>query len=83
MHFVSLKNLSFTGSGFCLSPINLDIKKGEFFIDNVEILTNTIIMVLKGVLIKAKASNMGFDEAQQILTKHIIYLLDQCTRKVS
>lgn len=31
MHFVSLKNLSFTGSGFCLSPINLDIKKGEFF----------------------------------------------------
>ena len=31
MHFVSLKNLSFTSSGFCLSPINLDIKKGEFF----------------------------------------------------
>ena len=58
------------------------IKKGEFIIDDVEMLTNSIIMILKGVLIKAKASNMGFDKAQQILTKHIIYLLNQCTRKV-
>ena len=58
------------------------IQKGEFVIDDVEMLTNSIIMILKGVLIKAKASNMGFDEAQQILTKHIIYLLNQCTRKV-
>ena len=58
------------------------IKKGEFVIDDVEMLANSIIMVLKGVLVRAKASNMGFDEAQQILTKHIIYLLNQCTRKV-
>ena len=57
------------------------IKKGEFFIDNVELLTNTIIMVLKGVLIKAKASNLGFYEAQNILTLHISYLLDQFINK--
>ena len=57
------------------------IKKGEFLIDNVELLTNTIIMVLKGVLIKAKASNLGFYEAQNILTLHITYLLEQCTNK--
>jgi hypothetical protein len=25
---------------------------------------------------------MGFDEAQQMLTKHITYLLNQCTRKI-
>ena len=58
------------------------IKKGEFVIEDVEMLTNSIIMILKGILVRAKASNMGFDEAQQILTKHIIYLLNQCTRKV-
>lgn len=58
------------------------IKKDEFVIDDVELLTNSIIMLLKGALIKAKASNMGFDEAQQMLTKHITYLLNQCTRKV-
>ena len=58
------------------------IKKGEFVIDDVDILANTIIMLLKGALIKAKASNMGFDEAQQMLTKHITYLLNQCTRKI-
>ena len=58
------------------------IEKGEFVIDDVELLTNSIIMLLKGALIKAKASNMGFDEAQQILTKHISYLLNQCARKI-
>ena len=58
------------------------IENSEFVIDDVELLTNSIIMLLKGALIKAKASNMGFDEAQQILTKHITYLLEQCTRKV-
>lgn len=57
------------------------IEKDEFVIDDVELLTNSIIMLLKGALIKAKASNMGFDEAQQMLTKHITYLLDQCTKE--
>ncbi len=58
------------------------IDKGEFVIDDVDMLANSIIMLLKGALIKAKASNMGFDEAQQILTKHISYLLNQCARKI-
>ncbi len=58
------------------------IEKGEFVIDDVEMLTNSIIMILKGILVRAKASNMGFDEAQEMLTKHITYLLNQCTRKV-
>lgn len=58
------------------------IEKGEFVIDDVALLANSIIMLLKGALIKAKASNMGFDEAQQMLTKHITYLLNQCTRKI-
>lgn len=57
------------------------IEKNEFVIDDVELLTNSIIMLLKGALVKAKASNMGFDEAQQMLTKHITYLLDQCTKE--
>lgn len=57
------------------------IEKDEFVIDDIELLTNSIIMLLKGALIKAKASNMGFDEAQQMLTKHITYLLDQCTKE--
>ena len=62
----------------CLSE---GIEKGEFFIDDVDMLTNTIIMLLKGLLVKAKASNMNFDETQNILTKHINYLLEQCTKE--
>jgi AcrR family transcriptional regulator len=58
------------------------IEKGEFVIDDVDMLANSIILLLKGGLIKSKASNMAFDEAQLILTKHITYLLDQCTRKI-
>ena len=44
-------------------------------------LTNNIIMLLKGLLVKSKASNMNFDETQKILSKHVIYLLEQCTRE--
>jgi len=66
---------------FILECLNRGICKGEFIIENVEMLTHSIILIIKGVLIRAKASNMGFNEAQQILTQHIIYLLDQCTRK--
>ena len=36
-----------------------------------------IIILLKGVLVKAKASNMGFNDVQKTITKHIIYLLNQ------
>ena len=68
---------------FISGCLNEGIAKGEIDVENVELLTNTIILLLKGVLIRAKASNMGFYEAQKTLTQHIIYLLDQFTRKVS
>ncbi len=57
------------------------IEKKEFLIDDIEFLTNTIIILLKGILIKAKVLNMCFDEVQEILTKHIIYLLEKCTQE--
>lgn len=66
---------------FITSALNEGIKRGEFYVDNIDLLTNTIIMLLKGVLVRAKASNMDFHEAQTTLIKHISYLLDQCTRK--
>lgn len=56
-------------------------QKGEFSIDNIDMLTNTIIMFLKGLLVKSKASNMGFYETQVNLNKHITYLLEQCTKE--
>ena len=66
---------------FISTCLNEGIKKGEFIIDDVDMLTNNIIMLLKGLLVKSKASNMNFDETQKILSKHVIYLLEQCTRK--
>lgn len=66
---------------FIIGALNEGIARGEFYVDNIDLLTNTIIMILKGVLVRAKASNMGFHEAQTTLIKHIAYLLDQCTRK--
>lgn len=68
---------------FILECLNRGISKGEFVVENVNMLTHTIIMIIKGLIIRAKASNMGFNEVQQILTQHINYLLDQCTRKKS
>ena len=66
---------------FITGALNEGIAQGEFYVDNIDLLANTIIMILKGVLVRAKASNMGFHEAQTTLIKHITYLLDQCTRK--
>ena len=66
---------------FISTCLNEGIEKGEFIIDDVDMLTNNIIMLLKGLLVKSKASNMNFDETQKILSKHVIYLLEQCTRK--
>lgn len=57
------------------------IEKDEFFINDIDMFTNNIIMLLKGLLVKSKASNMNFDETQSILSKHIIYLLEQCTKE--
>lgn len=66
---------------FLSGALNEGIKRGEFQVDNIDLLINTIIMLLKGVLVRAKASNMGFVEAQSTLIKHINYLLDIGTRK--
>lgn len=66
---------------FLSSALNEGIKRGEFQVDNIDLLINTIIMLLKGILVRAKASNMGFVEAQSTLIKHINYLLDIGTRK--
>ena len=66
---------------FISTCLNEGIEKGEFIIDDVDMLTNNIIMLLKGLLVKSKASNMNFDETQKILSKHVIYLLEQCTRE--
>ncbi len=68
---------------FLSSALNEGIKKGEFQVENIDLLINTIIMLLKGILVRAKASNMGFGEAQSTLINHITYLLDIGTRKVS
>ena len=38
-------------------------------------------MILKGSLIKAKASNLEFLETQNILNKHLDYLINQYTNK--
>lgn len=60
--------------------LNEGIEKGEFIIDDVDNLTNIIILLLKGLLVKSKASNMNFNETQNTLYKHINYLLDNCTK---
>jgi TetR/AcrR family acrAB operon transcriptional repressor len=60
--------------------LNEGVEKGEFIIDDVDNLTNIIILLLKGLLVKSKASNMNFNETQNTFTKHINYLLDNCTK---
>jgi TetR/AcrR family acrAB operon transcriptional repressor len=60
--------------------LNEGVEKGEFIIDDVDNLTNIIILLLKGLLVKSKASNMSFSETQNMLYKHINYLLDNCTK---
>lgn len=57
------------------------VLNGEFQIDDIDMLSNTIIMILKGSLIKAKASNLEFLETQNILNKHLNYLINQYTNK--
>lgn len=68
---------------FIMNALNEGIARKEFCVDNIELLTTTIILLLKGVLIRAKANNMGFHEAQTSHINHITYLLDIGTRKVS
>jgi AcrR family transcriptional regulator len=60
--------------------LNEGVEKGEFIIDDVDNLTNIIILLLKGLLVKSKASNMNFNETQNTFYKHLNYLLDNCTK---
>lgn len=66
---------------FISGALNEGVAKGELYIDNIDLLANTIIMILKGILVRAKACNMSFHETQTTLIKHIAYLLNQCTKK--
>ena len=60
------------------------IASGEFYSSlDVEKLSDTIIIFMKGVLIKAKIKNFDFKEAQAFLTTYITFLLEQYTRKPS
>ncbi len=63
---------------FITSTLNEGVVRGELYVNDIDSLTNIILMFLKGILVRAKASKMSFDEAQKILIKHIAYLLDQC-----
>jgi AcrR family transcriptional regulator len=60
--------------------LNEGVEKGEFIIDDVDNLTNIIILLLKGLLVKSKVSNMTFSETQNTFYKHLNYLLDNCTK---
>lgn len=66
---------------FIYSYLNEGVEKGEFIIDDVDNLTNIIILLLKGLLVKSKVSNMSFNETQNIFNKHINYLLENCTKE--
>jgi TetR/AcrR family acrAB operon transcriptional repressor len=57
------------------------IASGEFKEHNVHLLTQSIVLIVKGTLIKAKASNFVFDEAQALLSEEILFLLENFTRK--
>ena len=59
------------------------IASGEFKEHNVHLLTQSIVLIVKGTLIKAKANNMAFSDAQALLSEEILFLLDNFTRKSS
>ena len=65
---------------FIYSYLNEGVEKAEFIIDDVDNLTNIIILLLKGLLVKSKVSNMNFNETQNTFYKHLNYLLDNCTK---
>lgn len=48
---------------------------------DVHLLTQTIVLAIKGSLVKSKASNLCFKEAQALLTEEISFLLENFTRK--
>lgn len=79
-YFESFFQEDYTFLSQCLKE---GIAKGEMEIDNVDILTNCIIVFTKGLLIKAKSNNLGFSEVQQMLLLHIAFILNPYIRKIS
>ena len=68
---------------FISACLNEGVKKGEFQIDNLEMLATSITLIFKGLAVHVKASNLGFFEAQKLLLKYINSLLDHYTRRLS
>jgi len=66
---------------FIATCLHEGIANGEFREHNVHLLTQSIVLVIKGALIKAKASAFSFTEAQTLLTEQIHFLLENFTRK--
>lgn len=66
---------------FITKTLKEAVSKGELEIENIEMLANVIIVFMKGISIKAKTLNLSFKETQHSLTSHLIYILEQCTRK--
>ena len=67
---------------FIASCLHEGIASGEFEEHNVHLLSQSMVLIIKGVLIKAKASNLNFNTAQSLLTEEIRFLLENFTRKV-
>ena len=68
---------------FISARLKEGIASGEFKEHNVHLLTQSIVLIVKGTLIKAKANNMAFSDAQALLSEEILFLLDNFTRKSS
>jgi len=66
---------------FIASCLHEGIASDEFKDHNVHLLTQSIVLIVKGTLIKAKASNFVFSEAQALLSEEILFLLENFTRK--
>ena len=55
---------------------------GEFIEHDAHLLAQTIVLIVKGTLVKSKASNLAFNEAQALLSTEISFLLENFTRKI-
>ena len=68
---------------FLSACLHEGVQKGEFQIDNLEMLATSITLIFKGLAVHVKASNLGFFEAQKLLLQYINSLLDHYTRRLS
>lgn len=57
------------------------IKKGEFVTTNCELLSNIIMMIIKGGIINAKTNQMNFIETQNLLQQHIAFILSSYSKQ--